>query len=465
MRYARRIIQGVTLVGFIYLVYKTAYPLSRPSLHEAIRISPLVFIISSLAGRKIAYIPLLAASLLFLTPIFGRFFCGWLCPFGTTLDIAGALTPQITKKPVTFHWAKYALLIALILLAGLGVGFLIFDPISLASTLYGTLVLPIAGALAGKVGARALYDLHGRMLLHGVLISLGILAIFALNIFGRRFWCRNCCPLGALLGFVARFAPFRRWVADSCKQCNMCGDICPTDAIRDEGRETILEECILCLDCVRICPVDAVKLGFRRGGVGHVEISRRAFLGSIAGAVAIFPLFSMIPKRQLLRPPGVASEEELTKKCVRCLACVKVCPTNVIQPTLFESGLDSFMTPHLQMRIGYCEYECNLCTQVCPTGAIQPLSLQEKQSSPIGKAYIDRGRCISWARGLDCFVCEEVCPVPGKAIVIEEYPKGSNRKPFVLYDRCIGCGTCQNKCPVAGEGAIIVLPISQDSRI
>ena len=98
-----------------------------------------------------------------------------------------------------------------------------------------------------------------------------------------------------------------------------------------------------------------------------------------------------------------------------------------------------------------------------PTGAIPSLPLAVKQASVLGTAFINRSRCIPYAEGTDCLVCEERCPVSPKAITFieEEVPnlrgeKSKIKLPVVLQDRCIGCGHCEHVCPVGGAAAIRV---------
>jgi len=47
------------------------------------------------------------------------------------------------------------------------------------------------------------------------------------------------------------------------------------------------------------------------------------------------------------------------------------------------------------------------------------LDLDEKRLQTIGSAYIDENRCIAWADHIECIVCEEMCPLPEKAITLE----------------------------------------------
>jgi formate hydrogenlyase subunit 6/NADH:ubiquinone oxidoreductase subunit I len=142
---------------------------------------------------------------------------------------------------------------------------------------------------------------------------------------------------------------------------------------------------------------------------------------------------------------------------------MKVCPTNAIQPTLFEAGLEGLWSPTLNMQLGYCEYECTLCTQVCPTDAIKELPLEEKVETKIGMAFIDQNRCLPYASARSCIVCEEHCPTPEKAIWFEEVEVFNEdgeqvrlKRPRVNPELCIGCGICQNKCPFMDQPAIYV---------
>ena len=110
-------------------------------------------------------------------------------------------------------------------------------------------------------------------------------------------------------------------------------------------------------------------------------------------------------------------------------------------------------------RLGHCDYGCNACGQVCPSDAIPPLSLAHKREAVIGVAVIDRNRCLPWADGVPCIVCEEMCPTPEKAIELQSEGGGGGehngvQKPLVIADRCIGCGICECQCPVEGESAI-----------
>lgn len=171
----------------------------------------------------------------------------------------------------------------------------------------------------------------------------------------------------------------------------------------------------------------------------------------------------------IMRPPGSLKEDDFLEKCIRCGECMKVCPTNVLQPSMLEGGLEGIFTPVIKMSVGYCEYDCNMCTQVCPTEAIRPLPLERKKTVRIGLAHIDKNRCLPYAYSRPCYLCSEHCPLPEKAIWLEEKTvKTASGKevvvelPNVNEKLCIGCGICQNKCPVTDQSAIKITSVGEE---
>jgi ferredoxin len=263
----------------------------------------------------------------------------------------------------------------------------------------------------------------------------------------------------------------RRQVAsDRCTGCDACARVCPTGTIQmHKAGASDPGECTVCLECLKACPRDGARFApaLSVAAWRDYDPNRRQVLASVGlAAVGVGVLNADLSARRdhphLLQPPG-ARDNHILDKCIRCGACMRICPTGGLQPALAEAGLTGIWSPVLLPRLGYCDFSCNACGQVCPVQAIPPLSLADKRLAVIGHAHIDTDRCLAWSDHTPCIVCEEMCPLPQKAIWLEtvsaRQPDGALidlQLPHVNRERCIGCGICEYKCPVNGPSAIRV---------
>ncbi len=516
----RRVSQAVFLVLFLFLLINTQLTVSSAPdgtsgslslpypvgiFHE---IDPLSGIMSALASHTLYGRMALCLIIVIPTLFLGRFFCGWICPLGTINHIASRTDSRSREKKrkmnVTNRWkpwfrSKYIIFWGMTGAALLGsLQFGLLDPISLATRSLGLSYIP-AFTEALHRAMTALYNCDIRVISYGgdaihyilkhgfmmydqpyyrgaLLFGLIFTAVLILNRYMTRFWCRAVCPLGALLALLSRWSVFGiRKNHSKCIECMKCVTACQ-GACEPKGNETwIKHECLLCMNCQSVCPADVIKFGFspdEEERTGTMP-GRRAVLGSLVAGIAFSPLArtaGIVDSDHdplLMRPPGSVSEIDFLSKCIRCGECMKVCPTNVIQPTLFEAGLEGLWTPVLIMKMGYCEYSCVLCSTVCPTGAIQlltearKLGKDGKKPVSIGTAFIDRGKCLPWGMAVPCIVCEEHCPTSPKAVYLRDETvfnlKGEPvdvKQPFVDPELCIGCGVCEFKCPVKNSPAI-----------
>ena len=492
---SRKIVQALAFVAFVGLFVLTQRTgVDGDLANVAMRLDPLLALTSDLASRAIAAGTALALVTVLLTLVFGRAWCGWLCPLGTVLDAVPANRTGRPRVPEGWRAVKFVLFFVVLFAALLGNQTLLFlDPLAIVFRTLTTAVWPVldqlvvgledlASNVPGSDGpisslesairpgilpnAPASYE-------DGLVFAAFFVGLISLNALAPRFWCRYLCPLGGLLGLLSRLAIVRRHVAGSCSGCGICAEDCPTgtiDPARDHASDPA--ECTVCMKCVEGCPLAGVsfKAARPRAEGRPYDPSRRQVLlglGTAAVGVALFRT-DLLAKREapfLLRPPGsreTNADAVAFTSCTRCGECARICPTGAIQPAFLQAGLEGMGTPVLVPRIGYCDYACNACGQVCPTQAIPFLGLDDKQRQVIGKAYIDQNRCLAWSDHLLCLVCQEVCPLPQKAIQLEQQQVWTLDGgvtvplPHVLRDRCIGCGLCEYRCPVSGEAAIRV---------
>jgi MauM/NapG family ferredoxin protein len=491
-------VQALSLMGFLALFIAASRHPGSPSLVDLpFRLDPLAMLAQTIASRALLATAALALLTVALTLVFGRVWCGWLCPLGTVLDAIAPRRRRAARESLEPWRAVKYLTLAVALVAALfgSLTLLILDPITIAFRALAAALWPAADWLVTAL-ERLAYNVQvlrsSVVWLEGVLrpgvfpiepahataglgVVLLLVAIVGLNWLAPRFWCRSLCPLGGLLGLIGKAALVRRYVDPACSGCKACVRLCPTGTIRaDRGFASDPAECTVCMDCVDGCPLGdtAFRLAPPRPAWRSYDPSRRQALVAIGASAVGFGLLSSNlirskPSVSLLRPPG-ATNEEILEKCIRCSECMRTCPTGALSPAVAEAGLEGFWSPILIPRHGYCDYSCNACGQICPVEAIPPLSLEVKRQQVIGIAQIGQERCLPWAEGIDCIVCEEMCPLPDKAIRLEQAEvtgeDGQSRailRPHVERGKCIGCGICEYKCPVAGEAAIRVLSSSE----
>ncbi|MFH1825188.1 MAG: 4Fe-4S binding protein [Candidatus Firestonebacteria bacterium] len=473
----RKISQIIFLLIYIILFLLTDFISSNTIKYPVnifLRIDPLIAITEFFLFKTVIGLLIPAFVTILLTIILGRFFCGWVCPLGTIFDITGVSRNIFFKKDILkldlyserlgniFKKSlKYYFLVLLLIAAIFSVQLIgFFDPISLLTR---TLTISIYPTL--------------KFFRLNFITFLIFLLIIGLSIIKTRLWCVSLCPLGALLGVISKFALLKRNVNKKCVSCKKCQKVCGLETI-DEKFKSKKSECNFCLNCSNVCSKEAIEFNFNIPKPfiedEDLNLSRRYFITSVMGGIILSPLIKLNYNSKsnydkLLRPPGALPEEEFLDRCVRCGQCLKVCPTNIIQPAFLEVGLESFYSPIMAPRIGYCDYECSLCGQVCPTGAIPNIPLEEKQRKVMGTAVFNKNRCLPWYKNVNCLVCEEHCPIPSKAIRFNEKEVmdfDGQRKlikfPYVVEYLCLGCGLCEYKCPVSGDAGITVRKAKMD---
>jgi polyferredoxin len=238
--------------------------------------------------------------------VLGRFFCGWLCPFGLYMDLLTHVRKLFSRRHLTLSEKTNTQLgqLRYIIIAVS----LILSVIFGSQAIFGTQLIPGTtpggplGTEAGIVGRinepfclvcpmRPLCVLaecavgsmnfdyvsqitYGPFWISGFYITsinLAVLIIVTiLSLAYRRFWCR-ICPLGALTALFSTFTPFKQIALtklhkneEKCTKCGICKRVCPTQATQmyeKKGGDVTESRCMLCLRCVEMCPQkDALTL-------------------------------------------------------------------------------------------------------------------------------------------------------------------------------------------------------------
>lgn len=191
--------------------------------------------------------------------IFGRFICGWLCPFGLLQDLLHKIPLFKKRKNLPFHkvlkYGKYVVLFGLVLI---GSAFLFggFAKVPAfckylcpSGTFFGAIPLMAANEqLAQQAGG--LFGWKLAVLIIIILISVKV----------YRPFCQYLCPLGAIYGWFNRFSLVQiRWEKEECISCKACQKACPVGLTPEQI--SVSAECIKCGKCVSACPAQCLHFG------------------------------------------------------------------------------------------------------------------------------------------------------------------------------------------------------------
>lgn len=191
--------------------------------------------------------------------IFGRFVCGWLCPFGLLQDLLHKIPLFKKRKQLPYHsvlkYGKYVVLVSLVLIGSsfLFTGFAKVPAfckfLCPSGTFFGAIpLLGVNEQLRAQIGGLLYWKL-------GVLI---VLIILSIKIY--RPFCQYLCPLGAIYGWFNRFSLVQIfWEKDSCTSCMACQKACPVNLPPE--KISVSAECIKCGKCVGACKVGCLQVG------------------------------------------------------------------------------------------------------------------------------------------------------------------------------------------------------------
>lgn len=203
--------------------------------------------------------------------LFGRAFCGYLCPLGALQEFAGKLRGLLGMKKraeVPASVDRYARVLKYVVLA-----FFTAWTWSAASLV----IRPYDPWVAWT-------HITSAELLAEFSIGLAILGVsIAGSVVYDRFFCKYACPMGALLGLMKPLAIFGiRRNAETCIDCGACDSACSVNVAVATVEQVTSAECIACNECVNACPVaDTLTVG-RLRGASTTALSPNVVAGSVA---------------------------------------------------------------------------------------------------------------------------------------------------------------------------------------
>lgn len=181
--------------------------------------------VTLLAGLSLLIIFLMISA---FTLVFGRYYCGWVCPLGAVQELTNRLT---RIEVLSYRWKRRLrwLRPIMLVIAFLAVAVEVWIP-----------------------GPTVNWYKYKHLVILG--LTLGLIVV---SLFTYRPWCNYFCPFGYFLSFLHRIAPYKVRLVGECKKCNLCGEACKNAAIQNGEIDESL--CIECGDCVNACPLKSLK--------------------------------------------------------------------------------------------------------------------------------------------------------------------------------------------------------------
>lgn len=187
--------------------------------------------------------------------LFGRFVCGFLCPFGWFQELLHKIPSKklSTKRLKPLTYLKYGVLVVFVIVLPMTV----LNEVGMGDPWFCKWLCP-AGILEGAIPL-AIVDSGIRSALGALFTwkSCLLLGFVTLSVFFYRPFCKWLCPLGAFYAMFNKISIYRFSIDENkCTDCGACEKVCKMDV--NVRKTPNSPECIRCGDCVATCPHGAI---------------------------------------------------------------------------------------------------------------------------------------------------------------------------------------------------------------
>lgn len=230
-----------------------------------IKLSDPLAVVGQISAGMEVYWPFALTALLpiLATIIFGRFFCGWICPATFLYELNSNASLWLSKFGINsgnrrfnknFKYLVLAVGIALSALSGSILFASVYPPAVLGRELYFSIALSGFGS--------------------GTLFF--VLTLMFDSLVSKRGFCRYLCPGGALYTLLGRYRIFRiKRIVEQCNDCSKCNAVCEFGL--NPMQDDFGGECNNCSACIAVCPKDAMTFTVALSdgkNQGHGHLSR-----------------------------------------------------------------------------------------------------------------------------------------------------------------------------------------------